>query len=429
MNHEMINKLFSSFISTYNIKEKDHVWTNLSNKFSSFWFDKIVNGNSEELTESDIDEIVRILDSNGKGNKKGDEAVARAMVAQGTWRKLFYELCTNKKLSAVITNILAETDINKKSLFIDELYTVNSGRKNSLTGPSGNVINSMLAAFDPSNNLSMISLQDRLRFIETFTNSLPSDFDSFTIGKKFITTNNLIQEEFAKYGINKSARTISCFCYNKDILPLWKTHLTVKRPEKSIVVTIPQDNDHDNLSHEETEDPRESFQIQALLSEVGSKMGFSIWLPRNDKNRVLKCISDKNKINLLTELPLNYNIPVMKTIENIDVLWLKRGMIVRAFEVEHTTAVYSGILRMSDLLALLPNIDIKLHIVAPTYRSEKVFEEIKRPTFSLLEKGPMAELCSFISYDNIRDLSNEKHLEHLSNTVLDDYCEWADNNY
>ena len=49
--------------------------------------------------------------------------------------------------------------------------------------------------------------------------------------------------------------------------------------------------------------------------------------------------------------------------------------IVRAFEVEHTTSVYSGILRMADLLALQPNMDIKLHIVAPEAKRDKVFQE------------------------------------------------------
>jgi hypothetical protein len=39
-------------------------------------------------------------------------------------------------------------------------------------------------------------------------------------------------------------------------------------------------------------------------------------------------------------------------IERIDVLWLKGRSIKRAFEVEHTTSIYSGILRMADLLAL-----------------------------------------------------------------------------
>jgi len=113
----------------------------------------------------------------------------------------------------------------------------------------------------------------------------------------------------------------------------------------------------------------------------------------------------------------------VKTIERIDVLWLYGRSIKRAFEVEHTTAVYSGILRMADLMALQPNMDIKLHIVAPYYRKGKVFEEIQRPVFSLLEKGPLSELCSYISYDSLEELSKEKHLNHLSDTVLEDYTE------
>ena len=73
----------------------------------------------------------------------------------------------------------------------------------------------------------------------------------------------------------------------------------------------------------------------------------------------------------LERLPLNYDDTTLRTIEQIDVLWLRGRSIVRAFEVEHTTSVYSGILRMADLLALQPNMDIKLHIVAPVAKREK----------------------------------------------------------
>jgi hypothetical protein len=53
--------------------------------------------------------------------------------------------------------------------------------------------------------------------------------------------------------------------------------------------------------------------------------------------------------------PLSYDTTTLDTIERIDVLWLDGRSIARAFEVEHTTAVYSGLLRMADLLALIPN--------------------------------------------------------------------------
>jgi hypothetical protein len=125
-------------------------------------------------------------------------------------------------------------------------------------------------------------------------------------------------------------------------------------------------------------------------------------------------------------LPLNYDDTTLRTIEQIDVLWLRGRSIVRAFEVEHTTSVYSGILRMADLLALQPNMDIKLHIVAPEAKREKVFQEIRRPVFSLLEKGPLAENCTYLGYDSLRELAEQKHLSNLSETVLDDYAEEAE---
>lgn len=97
-----------------------------------------------------------------------------------------------------------------------------------------------------------------------------------------------------------------------------------------------------------------------------------------------------------------------------------------AFEVEHTTSVYSGILRMADLLALQPNMDIRLHIVAPETKRDKVFQEIRRPVFSLLERGPLAEMCTYISYGRLSQIAALPHLMHISDSVLDEYSEEAE---
>ena len=51
-------------------------------------------------------------------------------------------------------------------------------------------------------------------------------------------------------------------------------------------------------------------------------------------------------------------------------------------EIEHTTSIYSGLLRMSDLVAMQPNLQIPLFIVAPDVRRNKVIEEVNRPTFA-----------------------------------------------
>src|SRR5436305_14524601 len=100
---------------------------------------------------------------------------------------------------------------------------------------------------------------------------------------------------------------------------------------------------------------------------------------------------------MIAELPTQFNEATNRTIELIDVLWLKGNSFVAAFEVECTTSVYSGLLRMSDLLALQPNIDIKLYLVAPDERRRKVEDEILRPTFALRER-PLSEVCGFISF-------------------------------
>lgn len=203
------------------------------------------------------------------------------------------------------------------------------------------------------------------------------------------------------------------------------TH-TVNRPDKVVTVSVPEDSGptEEPPPHQEAE-ARESIRVQALLAQIGARMGMSIWIPRADRGGVLKEWKGGGQ-PILERLPLNYDDTTLRTIEQIDVLWLRGRSIVRAFEVEHTTSVYSGILRMADLLALQPNMNIKLHIVAPSLRRDKVFQEIRRPVFSLLEKGPLAESCTYLSYDSIRELAAQKHLAHLSDTVLDEYAEEVD---
>lgn len=198
----------------------------------------------------------------------------------------------------------------------------------------------------------------------------------------------------------------------------------VKRPEGAVSVSVP-----DDLKVEETAEAkkteRESIKIQALLARIGAGMKFKVWIPANDRALVVNELGGDASA-MLDELPMNYDEVTIKTIERIDVIWIQNRTIVRAFEVEHTTAIYSGILRMADLLSLQPNMDIRLHIVAPEERREKVFAEITRPVFSLLGRKPLKQSCTFVSYDAVRELADLPHLAHLADTILDEYEETAD---
>ena len=81
---------------------------------------------------------------------------------------------------------------------------------------------------------------------------------------------------------------------------------------------------------------------------------------------------------------------------------------------------------MAYFLALQPNMDIKLHIVAPYERRGKVGTEIRRPVFSLLDRKPLSESCTHISYDSLNELSLAQHLSHFHDSVLDEYAEDAE---
>jgi hypothetical protein len=172
--------------------------------------------------------------------------------------------------------------------------------------------------------------------------------------------------------------------------------------------------------------PRESIKNQAKLVEIGVALGMKVWVPPSDKVRVSDLLSNETKQSLLNSLPLNYDTLTLKTIENIDVIWLQGRSIVRAFEVEHTTSIYSGLLRMADLLALQPNIKIKLSIVAPEERREQVRREIIRPVFSIMEAGAMREICSFIPYYALDELLKNKQLKYMNAGVLEDYEDFFD---
>jgi len=106
------------------------------------------------------------------------------------------------------------------------------------------------------------------------------------------------------------------------------------------------------------------------------------------------------------------------------VLWLKGNAIQAAFEIESTTAIFSGLLRMSDLITMQPNLKIPLYILAPAARRDKVFIEVNRPTFARLSP-PMSDMCRFISFEELRKqlAAAEKLVQFLKPEFLDAFSE------
>lgn len=92
----------------------------------------------------------------------------------------------------------------------------------------------------------------------------------------------------------------------------------------------------------------------------------------------------------------------MRLIEHVDVIWLNDDYIEKMFEVESTTSIYSGILRMTDFVVKVPNLAVDMHIVAPAADEEQVRRQMNRPTFQHVIGR--ANHCSlqYLSFEEVR---------------------------
>lgn len=75
-----------------------------------------------------------------------------------------------------------------------------------------------------------------------------------------------------------------------------------------------------------------------------------------------------------------------QTIGLIDVLWLdaEKKEIVCAFEVEKSTSIYSGILRLIDLAKSMGEAALNFYLVAPDGREKEIQAQLRRPAFEEL---------------------------------------------
>lgn len=171
------------------------------------------------------------------------------------------------------------------------------------------------------------------------------------------------------------------------------------KPEKTVSIPCSIMEEPLSLRDEPADLKKETLhtQIQFELLELGASMGLDVWVARNDRSKICNGKSLGQNSRMLEKLPqVTTNDAAKKTIELIDVLWLKNNAVIAAFEIECTTSIYSGLLRMADLLSLMPNIKVDFFLVAPKERRVKVEQEIRRPAFALSDK-PLNEVCGFIS--------------------------------
>lgn len=191
MKPEEIRSLFSDYIKSFDEQKINQVWEEQSERFRTFWGTRIMT-KGKPLTDEEIDDIVLILDKNAKGSTPETQAIAKMMIPQGKWRKMFKELQVNKQLSTTLNDLFhAGTDQDKIAL-INKCYALNEGGKNHITGKSGNGINGLLAAYNPDDNCFIVSLESRLRVCNVLGIKMPENFNNLSEGDQLFLSNKVI---------------------------------------------------------------------------------------------------------------------------------------------------------------------------------------------------------------------------------------------
>jgi type II restriction enzyme len=140
-------------------------------------------------------------------------------------------------------------------------------------------------------------------------------------------------------------------------------------------------------------------EVQGWLRDLGRALGFDVWIASNDRNRPYG--GGRLCDGCLTVLPMAVTAHASETVRLIDVMWVDSGAgcIAAAFEVEHSTSIYSGIVRMLDLALGVPDhLAGTYYLVAPDAREAEVRAQFARPAFSRV-----AELdVRFLPYSELR---------------------------
>jgi type II restriction enzyme len=141
---------------------------------------------------------------------------------------------------------------------------------------------------------------------------------------------------------------------------------------------------HEEVRREQEEE-NSHLQMQLTLTKMGRELGYNVWVAANDRTRSHNGVSLQSLT--LPELPpLEMAPEVLRTVSLIDVIWINREsrQIECAFEIEKSTSIYSGMLRLLDLASSLGDRKYDFFLVAPDSREKEIVAQLQRPAFRSL---------------------------------------------
>jgi hypothetical protein len=138
------------------------------------------------------------------------------------------------------------------------------------------------------------------------------------------------------------------------------------------------------------------WQAQTLICGIGVMKGYGVYLPPNNVETLDWSLT--KRFQPVGSLPAHVT-ERSRFVSEIDVIWVdhKHDAIAAAFEVEHSTPVYSGLLRFNDVLLTCPNAN-RFFVVSNESRRDLFSRQLQRPTF---QRSGLSELASFLDYANV----------------------------
>jgi len=137
--------------------------------------------------------------------------------------------------------------------------------------------------------------------------------------------------------------------------------------------------------HEEVRAEKEEenlhTEMQYHLLKIGNALGYDVIPASNDRSKAhggnsfsFMCLSSFPEFDLDKE--------TLNTVKLIDVLWFEKGSnnVIAAFEVEKSTSIYSGILRLTDLSYSIADGDEVFYLIVPDKREKDVVLQLSRPS-------------------------------------------------
>lgn len=136
---------------------------------------------------------------------------------------------------------------------------------------------------------------------------------------------------------------------------------------------------HKEVINQQEEESLHS-EMQYHLLKIGNELGYDVISASNDRSKSYNG-NNFSFISLSSFPKITIEKETFNTMNLIDVVWFEKGTNVPicAFEVEKSTSIYSGILRLSDLSFSFAEKKQHLYIVIPDNREKETILQLTRP--------------------------------------------------